>query len=38
MMFSFTVMGSNNSNTVLANLRFEDDLILIVEEAGVVAV
>jgi hypothetical protein len=38
MRFSFTVMRSNNINTVLANLSFDDDLILIVVEAGVVAV
>jgi hypothetical protein len=38
MRFSFTVMRSNNSNIVLANLSFDGDLILIVVEAGVVAV
>jgi hypothetical protein len=30
MRFSFTVMGSNNSNIVLANFSFDDDIILIV--------
>jgi hypothetical protein len=30
MRFSYTVIGSNNSNIVLANFSFDDDLILIV--------
>ena len=38
MRFSFTVMRSNNSNFVLANLIFHHDLILIVVVAGAVAV
>jgi hypothetical protein len=39
MRFSFTVMKSNNSNIVLANLSFDDDLVLIVVVvAGAVAV
>ena len=37
MRFSFTVMRSNNSNIVVANLSFDDDLSLIVMVAGAVA-
>jgi len=38
MRFSFTVMRSDKSNIVLANLSFDDDLILIVMVAGALAV
>jgi hypothetical protein len=39
MRFTFTEMKSNNSNIVLANLSFDDDLVLIVVVvAGAVAV
>lgn len=38
MRLSFTVMRSNNSNIVVANLSFDCDLILIVMAAGAVAV